>query len=235
LNSQLNAPQHHWAEQEQHETSTLNDGEKYCHNKMVRIRWKILLDSWSPFSPNQRSCSPSPLASSTSSVVVLVSSCPSLQTPTLFTERAHHPSSTHAVLSHSISLCHLNHCFPSILTSPSGPLFSFSPSVLHHTLLSPLLSQSFLKLPSHFPSNTMSHSVITSLILHNSNKPFLSTSARTFLSSATDPCIPWTSPSQFLLLLSQLPHTHRLHSPYAPDNRNLSPFPPLHTTPPLNQ
>ena len=110
---------------------------------------------------------------------------------------------------------------------------SFSPPVLHHTLLSPLLSQSFLKLPSHFPSNTMSHSHMTSPILHSSDKPFLSGSARTFLSSAT-PRISWPSPSQFLLLLSQLPHNHHLHSPNSPDNRNLSPFPPLHATPPLN-
>jgi len=71
--------------------------------------------------------------------------------------------------------------FPSILTSPSGPLFSFSPSALHHKLLSPLLSRFFLKMPSHFPSNTMSHSYIRSQILHNYNKPFLSASARTFL------------------------------------------------------
>ena len=77
----------------------------------------------------------------------------------------------------------------------------------------------------------MFHSHITSPLLHNSNKPFLSPSARTFLSSAT-PHIPWTSPGQFLLLLSQLPRNHHLHSPYPPNNRNLSPFPPLHTSPP---
>ena len=40
--------------------------------------------------------------------------------------------------------------FPSIPTSPFGTLSSFSPSVLHHTLL----SRSFSKLPFHFPSNT---------------------------------------------------------------------------------
>ena len=66
--------------------------------------------------------------------------------------------------------------FPSIPTSPSGALSSFSPSALHHTLL----TQSFSKLPSHFPSDTMSHSHITSPLLHDSNKPFLSPSARTF-------------------------------------------------------
>ena len=103
----------------------------------------------------QRSCSPSPFASSMSYLLVLASSCPSLQTPTVFSERAHHPSSTHACTILLYSL------FPSILTSPSGPLFSFSPSVLHHTLLSLSLSRSFLKLPSHFPSNTMSHSHVT--------------------------------------------------------------------------
>ena len=37
--------------------------------------------------------------------------------------------------------------FRSILTSPSGNLFSFSPSVLHHTLLSPLLSRSSSSVP----------------------------------------------------------------------------------------
>ena len=118
-----------------------------------------------------------------STCIFHASSCPSLQTPMLFSEHAHHPSSTHAP---TISL-HLplpsEPLFPSILTSPSGPLFSFSPSALHHTLL----SQSFLKLPSHFPSNTMSHSHITSLILPNSDKPFLSASVRSFLSSATPP------------------------------------------------
>ena len=97
-------------------------------------------------------------------------------------ENAHHPSSTHA---RTISL-HLplpsEPLFPSILTSPLGPLSSSSPSVLHHTLLSPLFSRSFLKLPSHFPSDTMSHSHITLPILRNSDKPFLSSSARTFFS-----------------------------------------------------
>ena len=77
---------------------------------------------------------------------VLASSCPSLQTPTLFSERALHPSSTHARTISLHSPLPSEPLSPSILTSPSGPLFSFSPSVLHHTLLSPLLSQSFLKL-----------------------------------------------------------------------------------------
>ena len=46
----------------------------------------ILLDSRHPSSPNQHSCSPSPLASSTSSLVVLTFSCPSLQTPMNFSK-----------------------------------------------------------------------------------------------------------------------------------------------------
>ena len=61
------------------------------------------------------------------------------------------PSQHIPIPSHSIRLCHLNH-FPSIPTSPLGPLSSFSPSVLHHTLLSRSLSK----------------------ILHNTDKPFLS-------------------------------------------------------------
>ena len=75
------------------------------------------------------------------------------------------PSSTHACTISFYSPLPSELLFPSILTSPS---------VLHHILLSPLLSRSFLKLPSHFPSNTMSHSHITSPILHNSDKPLLS-------------------------------------------------------------
>ena len=59
------------------------------------------------------SCFPSPLASSISSLAVLASSCPSLQTPTLFSERAHHPSSGHA---HTISL---HSPLPSELLFPS--------------------------------------------------------------------------------------------------------------------
>ena len=108
-----------------------------------------LTHSWYPFSPNQHSCS----LSSTPSLVVLTSSSTSLQTPTLFSKRAYHPSSTYAS---TISL-HLplpsEPMFPLIPTSPLGPLFSFSPSVLHHTLLSPLLSRSFSKMLSHFPLN----------------------------------------------------------------------------------
>ena len=64
--------------------------------QFLNLPFSISLDSWRPFSPNQRSCSPSLLASSTSSLVVLASSCPSPQTPALFSERAHHPSPTHA-------------------------------------------------------------------------------------------------------------------------------------------
>ena len=65
---------------------------------------------------NTGSCSPSPLASSTSSLVVLASSCPSLQTPKLFSKHAHHPSLTHA---HTISL----HS-----PLPSEPLFPLIPT-----------------------------------------------------------------------------------------------------------
>ena len=61
------------------------------------------------------------IASSTFSLVVLTSSCgPSLQIPTLFSKRAHHPSSIHV---RTISL-HLplpsEPLFPSIPTSPLG-------------------------------------------------------------------------------------------------------------------
>ena len=100
-------------------------------------------------------------------VVVLASSFPSLQTPTLFSKHAHHPSSTH---SRTISL----HS-PTVSFNPNVSIqSSFSLSVLHHTLHSPLLSQSFSKLPFYFPVHTMSYSHITSPILHNSDKPFLS-------------------------------------------------------------
>ena len=64
-----------------------------------------------PPSPNQHSCSPSPLASSTSSLVILASSCLSLQTLMLFSKHAHHPSLTHACTISLHSLCHLKHCF----------------------------------------------------------------------------------------------------------------------------
>ena len=110
----------------------------------LKLPLSISLNSWRSFSPNQRSCSPSPLASSTSSLVVLASSFPSLQTPTLFSERAHHPSSTHALTISIHSPLPSEPLFPSILTSPSVPLFSFSPSILHHSLLSLFLSRSFL-------------------------------------------------------------------------------------------
>ena len=70
-----------------------------------------LVNSWHP-SPNQYSCSPSPLASFTSSLVILASSFPLLQTPMLFSKHAHHPSSTDAhTISSTIRLCHQNHCF----------------------------------------------------------------------------------------------------------------------------
>ena len=67
-------------------------------------------------------------------------SCPSLQNPMLFSNRTHHPSSTHT---HTISLhspLPSEPLFPSIPTSPLGSLSSFSPSILHYTLLSPLLT-----------------------------------------------------------------------------------------------
>ena len=56
----------------------------------------ISLDSMHPPSPNQHSCSPSPLVFSMTSSVVLVSYFPSLQTPMLFSKHARHPSLTHA-------------------------------------------------------------------------------------------------------------------------------------------
>ena len=54
------------------------------HSKQqsLKLPLSISLDSWHPPSPNQHSCSPYPLASYTSSLVVLASSCRSLQTPT---------------------------------------------------------------------------------------------------------------------------------------------------------
>ena len=105
-------------------------------------------------------CSPSPIASSTSSLVILASSCPSLQTRMLFSKHAHHLTSTHACTISLHSPLSPEPLFPSIPTSPLGPLSFFSPSVLHYTLLSPLLSQSFSKLSFHFPSNTVSYSHI---------------------------------------------------------------------------
>ena len=109
----------------------------------------------------------------TSSLVVLASCCPSLQTPMLFSKPAHHPSSTHARTISLHSSLPSEPLFLLIPTSPLGTLSSFTPYVLYHTLLSPLLSQSFSKLPFHFPSNTLSISHITSPILHNSEKLFL--------------------------------------------------------------
>ena len=62
------------------------------------------------------------------SLVVLTSSSPSLQTPMLFSNHAHHPSSTYAS---TISLNSPSEpLFPSIPSSPLGPLSSFSKSVL---------------------------------------------------------------------------------------------------------
>ena len=157
----------------------------------LQLPLSLLLDLRHPPSPNQHSCSPSPLASSMSSLVIITSYCPSLQTPTLFVKHAHHPSSTHA--------CTI---WTTIFFNPKifiiiGPLSSFSQSVLHHTLLSPLCSnsRSFSKLPFHFPSNTVSLSHITSPILRNSDKPFL-------LSLQREPF--W---------VQQLPTFHELHPP----------------------
>ena len=89
---------------------------------------------------NQHSCFPSPLASSMFSLVILTSPCPSLQTRMLFSKHAHHPSSTHACTMSLKSPLLSEPLFPSIKTSSLGPLSSFLSSVLHHTLLSPLLS-----------------------------------------------------------------------------------------------
>ena len=65
----------------------------------------------SSFSKSTLLLDPSPIASSTSSLVVLASSCPSLQTPTLFSNHVLIPPQNMLVLSNSIRLCHLNHCF----------------------------------------------------------------------------------------------------------------------------
>ena len=121
----------------------------------------ISLNSWHPFL--RHSCSPSPLAFSTSSLVILTSSCPSLQTPVLFSKHANHPSSTHARIISLHSSLPSKPLIPSIPTSPLGPLPFFlyqccTTHCSHHCSLSP--SE---KLPFHFPSNTMSHSHITSL------------------------------------------------------------------------
>ena len=91
-----------------------------------------------------------------------------------FSKDAHHPSPTHAQTISLHSPLPFEPLFPFMPTSPLGLLSSFSPSILHHTLLSPWLSRSFSKFPSHFPSNTMAHSHITSPISHNSDKSFLS-------------------------------------------------------------
>ena len=78
--------------------------------------------------------------SSTSSLVILASSWFTLQAPTLFLKHAHHPSSTHALTMSLYSPLPSERLSPSVPTSPLGPMSSFSPSVLHHTLLSPVLS-----------------------------------------------------------------------------------------------
>ena len=80
----------------------------------------ISLDSWHPPSPDQHFCSPSPLVSSTSSLVVLTSSCPSFQTSMLFSKHSHHPSSPHAARTISLhSPFRSEPLFPSIPTSPN--------------------------------------------------------------------------------------------------------------------
>ena len=60
------------------------------------------------------------------SLVVLASSCPSLQTPTLFSKHAHHPSSTHACTISLHSPLSYEPLFPSISTSPLDPLSNVS-------------------------------------------------------------------------------------------------------------
>ena len=144
----------------------------------LQLALSILLGAWHLFSPNQHSYSPSPFASSTSSMVILASPCPHFKLQCFSHNMPIIPPQHMPVLSHSIRLCHLNlsTCllFPSIPTSPLGSLSSFAPSVFYHTLLSPLRFRSFSKLPSHFPSNTMCHSHITLPILNDSDKAFLS-------------------------------------------------------------
>ena len=88
------------------------------------------------------------------------------------------------VPSHSICLCHLNHCFLQ--------------SQHLHQVLCPLFLHQFCTTrcslsPSQncyliFPQTPrLTPIIITSPLLHNSDKPFLSPSARTSLSSATFP------------------------------------------------
>ena len=90
-----------------HSGSNLSNSHSPSHS----IQCILLLQPNTPVS-----CSPSPLAFSMSSLVVLASSFPSLQIPMLFSKHAHHPSFTHA---HTISLHSL---------LPSEPLFQdFSP------------------------------------------------------------------------------------------------------------
>ena len=73
---------------------------------------------------NNQDCSPSPLASSTSSLVVLTSSCPSLKTPMLFSEHAHHPSSTHAWTISLHSPLPSEPLFPSLYHSVNGDVMN---------------------------------------------------------------------------------------------------------------
>ena len=82
-----------------------------------------------PHVPQQwEHCSP-PLASSMSSLVVLTSSCRSLQTPTLFSKHVYHPSSTHP--------CTISLHSP----LPSEPLFLSIPSWVMLTLSVPVSYQ----------------------------------------------------------------------------------------------
>ena len=85
----------------------------------LQLPLSISLDSWHSPSPNQHTCSPSPLVSFTCSLVILTSSCPSLQTPTLFSKHAHHPSSTHALTISLHSPLPSEPLFPSIPKSPA--------------------------------------------------------------------------------------------------------------------
>ena len=127
-------------------------------------------------------------------------------------------------------LCHRNINFCLIRTLDRQKLHF--PSVLHHTLLSPLLSQFFLKLPSHFPSNTTSHShrhrrsyatlINHSFLLHR--EPFLVQQL---------PAFPELHPANSCSCCHSCLTTTACSHPI-PEITNLSPFPPLHTTPPPN-
>ena len=92
-------------------------------HQSLLLPFSISLDSWRPFSPNQRSCSPSPLASSTcffgrpGFLLPLTSNS---------SERAHHPSSTHARTISLHSPFPSGPLFPPILTSTSGLLYCYN-------------------------------------------------------------------------------------------------------------